>query len=257
MQEMSMVLNVVQLGVWLVLNAILPENVPSEIPDTYKSRLLSWPDEEHRGTIMTMNLLQSLKTFRACVASLLQQDFSSKQLQPLYDLCVTLRLICLARVVEQTRQSIIDLQYRENWKITNRQKDDWSKTNSPDLFERTVNEVAPLLKQLVTNSGYPGETDLLAQERLRAAVMARFERLYNSYEETLSRASRLQPREERNVSSDEKQTAANRPADLRWSGTAPQRDAPIKDRKLLIVLVFASHLSSDAFLLTSIYDLCC
>jgi len=65
----GMVQGIVQLGVWLVLNAILPEVVPAASVEQYKSRLVAWPDEftlpgRRQDASVTMNLLQTLKTFR-------------------------------------------------------------------------------------------------------------------------------------------------------------------------------------------------
>lgn len=60
----GMVQGIIQLGAWLVLNAILPETVPVTSVEQYKSRLVTWPDESSRDSAVTMNLLQTLKTFR-------------------------------------------------------------------------------------------------------------------------------------------------------------------------------------------------
>jgi len=58
---------------------------------------------------------------------------------------------------------VLDLQYRENWKISASQKgDDWSKTTTPDLFERLIGDAWPLLRQIIGNGGYPGEQDLFS-----------------------------------------------------------------------------------------------
>lgn len=231
----GMVQGIIQLGVWLVLNAILPETVPASSVEQYKSRLVTWPDEFGHDSSVTMNLLQTLKTFRSCVSSLLQQEFGSKQLQPLYELCITLRINCLARVVEQTCQSVVDLHHRENWKIQNSQKDDeWSKTATPDLFERLTGDSWPLLKQIASNSGFPGEQDLMSsnQDKLRSTLLYHFERLISSYEQMLRKLAKLpHTGGDMAVEEDTVSKKLQRPENLHVDTIAP-----LKDKKLLIVL---------------------
>lgn len=132
-----------------------------------------------------------------------------------------------------TSVGVIDLQHRENWKIIAREKE-FSKTHLPDLFERIVNEVMPLLKQIVVNGGFPSETDLFANDKLRASVLYHFERLLCSFKECMEKISRI------NLAAAVDQSS-NRPTKLSLNATGDVRNrdggsAPIKDRKLLIVL---------------------
>ncbi len=117
-----MIVQTVNLSSWLILNALLPEALPNVVREQYTDRFVSWQPTRTDDTAMLLQALRELRylngtrsclselrfairsCFRDFVGSLYRQEFNDEQLGPIAELCVTIRLKCLTRVVDRTAQ---------------------------------------------------------------------------------------------------------------------------------------------------------
>jgi hypothetical protein len=96
---------------------------------------------------------------------LLEFQFTRDHVQPLIELCMTIRLQTLGTLASQTGDTIIAIADRENWKTDVVGNE--SKTSLPDMYESVINEILPQLKQILSYNGYSGETDLFSLDVYR------------------------------------------------------------------------------------------
>uniref|UniRef100_A0A0M3HWQ2 Exocyst complex component 2 n=1 Tax=Ascaris lumbricoides TaxID=6252 RepID=A0A0M3HWQ2_ASCLU len=167
----QMLINTINVSSWLMLNALVPSSVPESVVSQYKEQFVEWP--EISSTTLTNQLFASLKIIRNCVSTMLDFNFTNEHLQPLIELCMTIRLKCLSKIVEKTTRGVVALGSKENWKVESVQNDR-AKTILPDLFENEVNDSLPSIRQVLSFSGFSGELDLFTREPFRLMLIDLF-----------------------------------------------------------------------------------
>ncbi|MFH4981588.1 hypothetical protein AB6A40_008297 [Gnathostoma spinigerum] len=178
----QMLINTINVSSWLMLNALVPSSLPDVVIEQYKEQFVRWPDV-NAGSL-TNQLFLSLKTLRNCISSMLDFTFTSDHLQPLIELCMTIRLKCLSKVIEKTSQGIIAAGSKETWRIE-RVENNHSKTVLPDLYETELNGCLSPIRQILSYSGFPGELDLFTRERFRSMLIDLFIVVLTSIRECL------------------------------------------------------------------------
>uniref|UniRef100_A0A915E8Q1 Exocyst complex component 2 n=1 Tax=Ditylenchus dipsaci TaxID=166011 RepID=A0A915E8Q1_9BILA len=132
----QMLTNTINVCSWLLLNALVPTSLPESVSKQYKDQFVSWPTIT---SVAHMNyLFFSLRALRTSIKTLLDFQFNRAHVQPLVELCTTIRLKCLGLVVERASEDILQLGNRENWKMDG---GDQTKTSLPDLYETEINEI--------------------------------------------------------------------------------------------------------------------
>ncbi|VDM45172.1 unnamed protein product [Toxocara canis] len=167
----QMLINTINVSSWLMLNALVPSSLPESVVTQYKEQFVEWP--EINSATLTNQLFASLKILRNCISTMLDFNFTSEHLQPLIELCMTIRLKCLSKIVEKTTRGVVALGSKENWKVENIQNDH-AKTILPDLYENEVNESLPSIRQVLSFSGFSGELDLFTREPFRLMLIDLF-----------------------------------------------------------------------------------
>ncbi|VDM95149.1 unnamed protein product [Thelazia callipaeda] len=173
----QMLINTINVSSWLMLNALVPDALPESVLHKYREQFAKWPPIAS-GTL-THQLFSSLKILRSCISTMLDCNFFSEQLQPLFELCVTLRLKCLSKVIERVNQGVINVGNGEVWKLENTHTG-LSKTVLPDLYETEVNDGMGQIRQILSFSNYPGELDLFSRERFRSILIDLFTMILTS-----------------------------------------------------------------------------
>ncbi|CAJ0944582.1 unnamed protein product, partial [Mesorhabditis belari] len=165
----QMLINTINVSSWLLLNALVPKSMPDEVLERYKSKFLHWPEltlELERST-----LSYSLKHLRGLIASLLETQFTSQHVQPLVELCMTVRLKAISNIVEKGQEAITALAKKENWQHRELVSKGVIKTAIPDLFENEICECISTAREVFSSSGYTGESDLFSREALRKNII--------------------------------------------------------------------------------------
>ncbi|KAI1724959.1 exocyst complex component sec5 domain-containing protein [Ditylenchus destructor] len=168
----QMLTNTINVSSWILLNALVPTSLPESVTQQYKDQFVSWPKIDNPTAHMNY-LFFSLRSLRGTIRSLLEFQFNRSHVQPLVELCTTIRLKCLGLVVERASEAIRLLNSRENWKmdmVSNESK----KTALPDLYETEINEILPNVKQILSFNNFPGEVDLFSRERVRQMILDLF-----------------------------------------------------------------------------------
>uniref|UniRef100_A0A914CW02 Exocyst complex component 2 n=1 Tax=Acrobeloides nanus TaxID=290746 RepID=A0A914CW02_9BILA len=153
-----------------MLNALVPASLPESVAKQYKDQFVTWPNIPIGKQLP--QLFASLQALRSAIKSLMDFQFTSVHLKPLFELCTTLRLKCLGIVVDKTSQAIVNLGSRETWKIDVGSKP--AKTILPDFYETEITEALPCIKEILSFSSYPGELDLFTNERIRQMILDLF-----------------------------------------------------------------------------------
>lgn len=86
----------------LILNAVLPEALPSEVKQKFQDRLVSWPIG---GADEPLHLMHVARTVRNCTAMLSQQEFTAKQIEVLHEMNIAVRYKCFNTIMERTIES--------------------------------------------------------------------------------------------------------------------------------------------------------
>ncbi|KAK0425378.1 hypothetical protein QR680_009169 [Steinernema hermaphroditum] len=179
----QMLINTINMSSWLMLNALAPSFLPEKdsIVNEYKiaGQFVTWPDISDRQQIN--ELFASLKLLRVCVNSLLEfpnAALNHKHVQPLIELCNTLRLQCLDLLVRSTSTAIVALGAKENWKID--VVAGVSKTTLPYQYENELVESLPYFQQICSHDGFSGEFDLFSNESFKEMLISRFSLLIQS-----------------------------------------------------------------------------
>ncbi|VDN38832.1 unnamed protein product [Gongylonema pulchrum] len=144
--ESQMLINTINVSSWLMLNALVPASLPESVIGKYREQFAKWPPVSPES--MKQQLFAALKILRSCISSMLDSNFTSQQLQPLFELCVTIRLKCLSKVIEDVTQGVIGLGSRESWKLESTHTG-LTKTILPDLYETEVSFCATLGKNYI------------------------------------------------------------------------------------------------------------
>ncbi|KHJ85692.1 IPT/TIG domain protein, partial [Oesophagostomum dentatum] len=131
----QMLINTINVSSWLILNALVPRALPDDVIKRYEAQFVKWPEmtPQVNRTVLT----QSLKALRSFISSLLEAQFTTTHVQPLIELCMTVRLKVISDVIDKGVENICALGSKENW------KQDFSssiaaKTALPDFYENEV-----------------------------------------------------------------------------------------------------------------------
>ncbi|CAB3404404.1 unnamed protein product [Caenorhabditis bovis] len=165
----QMLLNIINVSSWLILNALVPKALPDMVAQKYGDQFAKWPQttsEESRS-----NLNQSLKTTRSLISSLLEHQFTITHVQPLIELCMTVRLKLVSDFVDCGVERIIALNHKINWKQDILDRAQHTKTTLPDFYENEVCECISRMKDALSTSGYPGENCLFSREKFRETII--------------------------------------------------------------------------------------
>ncbi|KAL1238943.1 Exocyst complex component [Trichinella spiralis] len=221
-QVEDMILDIFNLSAALVFNAIFPWDVSSMEP---------------------AYLLQLLKSLRSTVAGFLDLECEERYLQYWMDLCVEIRLHCLACFVEQTESSISALASKEIWKLLVC-NEEMSKTALPDLFESIIHELLPIFKQLLCYNNYRKEVDFLSSESHKDGLLKRFERLLCSFKLTMLKLIGLEQQQQLDddVVSGGGMSKGSSTFEFDYPKGRAKKSSRITDKKLLIVLANCDYL---------------
>ncbi|CAD5206582.1 unnamed protein product [Bursaphelenchus okinawaensis] len=167
----QMIRNSINLGSWLVLNAIVPEAIPQSVKDEYGNRFAKFNDLSRDGFEQVESLIQALKTVRSSLKTLLESQFSRHNVQPLIELSKTLRIKGIEVLTTTVVEGILALSTKENWKIDYTAQN--FKTLLPDLYEAKINEMLPSTKLLLTSNGV-FEDDLFINDSIRQLIVDRY-----------------------------------------------------------------------------------
>ncbi|VDO29143.1 unnamed protein product [Onchocerca flexuosa] len=173
----QMLINTINVSSWLILNALVPDALPESVLRKYSEQFAKWP-----------SIASSPLTHQSCVSFMLDCNFTSEQLQPLLELCVTIRLKCLSKVIERVTQGVINLGNGEIWKLEHA---GLSKTVLPDLYETEVNDSMGQIRQILSSSNYSNELDLFSRERFRSMLVDLFTMILTSVRDCIENALQL------------------------------------------------------------------
>uniref|UniRef100_A0AC34GN75 Exocyst complex component 2 n=1 Tax=Panagrolaimus sp. ES5 TaxID=591445 RepID=A0AC34GN75_9BILA len=130
----QMLTNTINVSSWLMLNALAPSTLPESVTQQYKDQFVIWPEISPK--IQMRHLFFALQALRSSIKSLLDFQFTHDHVQPLIELCMTIRLQTLGSLASQTGDAIIAIAERENWKTDVVGNE--SKTSLPDMYESVV-----------------------------------------------------------------------------------------------------------------------
>ncbi|VDP39093.1 unnamed protein product [Heligmosomoides polygyrus] len=167
----QMLINTINVSSWLMLNALVPKALPDDVIKRYEAQFVRWPEISAQTTRAV--LTHSLKTLRSFISSLLEAQFTSTHVQPLVELCMTVRLKVISDVIDSGVESICDLGRKEDW------KQDFSssiaaKTALPDFYENEVFDCLSAVRDALSTSGFPNEACLFSRESFRTTLVEIF-----------------------------------------------------------------------------------
>uniref|UniRef100_A0A7E4UPL3 Exocyst complex component 2 n=1 Tax=Panagrellus redivivus TaxID=6233 RepID=A0A7E4UPL3_PANRE len=189
----QMMINTINVSSWLMLNALVPNALPKKISEQYKDQFVKWP--EIPSKVQLRHLFFALHALRTSIKSLLEFQFTQDHVQPLVELCMTLRLQTVGQLIGQTSDAIVALAERENWKtdVAGNQ----SKTSLPDMYESEINEILPQLKTVLAYHCFPGETDLFSRDVCRQFTQNHILGMITSIKDCYDRLLNLNPSQHR------------------------------------------------------------
>uniref|UniRef100_A0A7I4XZ43 Exocyst complex component 2 n=1 Tax=Haemonchus contortus TaxID=6289 RepID=A0A7I4XZ43_HAECO len=184
----QMLVNTINVSSWLILNALVPKALPDDVIKRYEAQFVRWPEISAQTTKTV--LTHSLKTLRSFISSLLDAQFTSTHVQPLVELCMTVRLKFISDVIDSGVESICALGAKENW------KQDFSssvaaKTTLPDFYENEVFDCLSAVRDALSTSGYPNEACLFSRERFRSTLIDIFVHLITAIRHCFDRLLNL------------------------------------------------------------------
>ncbi|CAD6189841.1 unnamed protein product [Caenorhabditis auriculariae] len=212
----QMLTNVINVSSWLILNALVPKALPDNVSKQYGDEFARWP--EISANVGRGNLVQSLKTTRSLISSLSEHQFTVAHVQPLVELCMTVRLKLISDVIDRGVEGVVYLAQKVNWKqdIVGAQH---TKTALPDFFENEVCNCISGVREALSTTGYPGEACLFSRERFRETLIELFVHLVFSIKACFDRLFNLQ---------------RQRPQELGLNGTSVPKKPVITTKKLLV-----------------------
>ncbi|KAK6025482.1 Ser/Thr phosphatase family protein [Ostertagia ostertagi] len=211
----QMLVNTINVSSWLILNALVPKALPDDVIKRldlllkmkqiqhlslirsillnvvfvrYEAQFVRWPEISAQTTRTV--LTHSLKTLRSFISSLLEAQFTSTHVQPLVELCMTVRLKFVSDVIDSGVESICALGAKEDW------KQDFSssiaaKTALPDFYENEVFDCLSAVRDALSTSGYPNEACLFSRERFRSTLVDIFVHLLTAIRHCFDRLLNL------------------------------------------------------------------
>lgn len=174
----QMLTNIINVSSWLILNALVPKALPDMVLKQYGDQFAKWPPVS--ADIGRSNLQQSLKTTRSLISSLLENQFSLGHVQPLVELCMTVRLKLVSDFVDCGVERVALLAHRINWKQDILDRAQQTKTILPDYYENEICECLTRCRDALSTTGYPGEACLFSRERFRDTIIDLFVHLITS-----------------------------------------------------------------------------
>lgn len=174
----TMLTTLINVSSWLVLNALITKALPDSVLNQYGNQFAKWPAVS--ADIGRSNLQQSLKTTRSLIASLLENQFSLAHVQPLIELCMTVRLKLVSDFVDSGIERVALLAHRINWKQDILDRAQQTKTILPDYYENEICECLTRTRDALSTTGYPGEACLFSRELFRETIIDLFFRLITS-----------------------------------------------------------------------------
>ncbi|KAK6054269.1 Ser/Thr phosphatase family protein, partial [Cooperia oncophora] len=189
-----MLVNTINVSSWLILNALVPKALPDDVIKRYEAQFVKWPEISAQTTKTV--LTHSLKTLRSFISSLLEAQFTSTHVQPLVELCMTVRLKFISDVIDSGVESRLlcyifaPFGMKENW------KQDFSssiaaKTALPDFYENEVFDCLSAVRDALSTSGYPNEACLFSRERFRSTLVDIFVHLVTAIRHCFDRLLNL------------------------------------------------------------------
>ncbi|CAI4225314.1 unnamed protein product [Auanema sp. JU1783] len=167
----QMLINTINVSSWLILNALVANALPDDVLKKYQTQFVPWPQISpplHRSV-----LLASLKTVRSFISSLLDSHFTVAHIQPLVELCMTIRLKSVSVIIDKGVENVILLQKKEDWK-QELVEQSVSKTSLPDFLENEICDCLSMVKDVLMTTGFFGESCLFSRERFRSTLLDLF-----------------------------------------------------------------------------------
>ncbi|GMT27981.1 hypothetical protein PFISCL1PPCAC_19278, partial [Pristionchus fissidentatus] len=158
----------INLSSWLLLNALVPKTLTQEVRVQYDEQFAKWPPIAVGETKVLM--VYSLKTLRKLISSLLESQLSQQHVQPLIELCHTVRLSSISHSIASTMHLVQQLHVKENWALEYLEKGT-TKTMLPDLYENEISECVSNIREELSASGFSGDIDMFAGEQSREALI--------------------------------------------------------------------------------------
>lgn len=184
-----MLTNTINVSSWLMLNALVPTTLPEWVTQQYEDRFVKWPEINIK--LQLRQLLYSLQVLRNSIKSLMEYQFTQDHVQPLIELCMTIRLQTIGLLTNSTSDDIIKLYEQENWKTD--VLGNLSKTILPDLYESQIYEILSSLKHVLSYDGFPSESDLFSREVYKQLIHGLFIDMITSIKETYDKLLILNP----------------------------------------------------------------
>ncbi|PAV59639.1 hypothetical protein WR25_21235 [Diploscapter pachys] len=164
----QMLTNIINVSSWLILNALVPKGMPESVIKEYSGQFAKWP--EISASVNRTVLINSVKTLRSLISTLIDSRFIADHLNPLTELCMTVRLKVVSDQVDKATENIANLGRKANWKQDVVDKG-ITKTIMPDMYENEVIEVVNSLKEILATSGYQNEQCLFSKERFKSHII--------------------------------------------------------------------------------------
>uniref|UniRef100_A0A0K0CYQ4 Exocyst complex component 2 n=1 Tax=Angiostrongylus cantonensis TaxID=6313 RepID=A0A0K0CYQ4_ANGCA len=180
----QMLINTINVSSWLILNALVPKALPDDVIKRYEAQFVRWPEVPPQ--VNRAVLTQGLKTLRSFISSLLEAQFTNAHVQPLVELCMTVRLKVVSDVIDKGVENICALGSKENW------KQDFSsnaiaKTALSDFYENEVFDCLSAMRDALSTCNYPGEACLFSRDRFRVTLIDIFVHLIVAIRHCLDR----------------------------------------------------------------------
>ncbi|KAE9420577.1 hypothetical protein Angca_003887 [Angiostrongylus cantonensis] len=184
----QMLINTINVSSWLILNALVPKALPDDVIKRYEAQFVRWPEVPPQ--VNRAVLTQGLKTLRSFISSLLEAQFTNAHVQPLVELCMTVRLKVVSDVIDKGVENICALGSKENW------KQDFSsnaiaKTALSDFYENEVFDCLSAMRDALSTCNYPGEACLFSRDRFRVTLIDIFVHLIVAIRHCLDRLLHL------------------------------------------------------------------
>ncbi|CAD5209511.1 unnamed protein product [Bursaphelenchus xylophilus] len=178
----QMASNTINLGSWLVLNAIAPEAIPQRVKDDYGNKFATFSETLVDGYGQVELLIQAIKALRNALKTLLDSQFDRTQVHPLVELSKTLKIKGIEILTTTVINGIMGLSSKENWKIDYAAQN--FKTLLPDLYEAKINEMLDSTNSLLTPGGV-FEDDLFVNDAIRQMIVDRYMLVVGSIKDCL------------------------------------------------------------------------
>ncbi|KJH45737.1 IPT/TIG domain protein [Dictyocaulus viviparus] len=184
----QMLINTINVSSWLILNALVPKALPDDVIKRYEEQFVKWPEVSPQ--VNRIVLIQGLKTLRSFISALLEAQFTSVHVQPLVELCMTVRLKVISDIIDKGVENICALGSKENWR-QEFSSNAIAKTALPDFYENEIFDCLSAMRDALSTSNYPGEACLFSRDRFRATLVDIFVHLIVAIRHCLDRLLHL------------------------------------------------------------------